>query len=64
MQSSNGFNFRIIVAKNAIPAVSRNIGEKEEISETTEVVLKKKPKETVFSEMRNHFEFLNEREET
>lgn len=36
MQNLNGFNFHIIVAKNAVPADSRNAGEKEEISETTE----------------------------
>lgn len=61
MQNLNGFNFHIIVAKNAVPADSRNAGEKEEISETTEDAFCgiKKTKETHFSEMRNHFEFLN-----
>lgn len=36
MQNLNGFNFHVIVAKNAIFADSRNAGEKQEISETTE----------------------------
>lgn len=51
----------IIVAKNAIPADSRNGGEKEEISETTELAFcgTENPDETDFIEMRNHFEFLN-----
>lgn len=61
MQNLNGFNCHIIVAKNAVPADSRNAGEKEEILETIENAFCgiKNPKEADFSEMRNHFEFLN-----